>query len=379
MYRISRYDNHSHGENKMSKKNPLIPDNAITKISKSAYNDVAHPILNEIGKTGADLLKFVALPFRFLGMTAEELEKKYGAFLQRTISKVPTEELILPQSVVASPLLDHVKYVFDEEGLSEMFSNLLANAMSANVEKMVHPAFVEMLKQMSPLDVEFMHLYLRRGNVIEISDINWKRGAFQRSLTIDSLIRLGIITSITYDNEEDGALRLTDFGAVFRDLCMSEPSDIVPEELFDDYNTPIDESIEESELDFSYSDCIGLAKKSEKNGKVYISRKITSYGKDKKQTPIIALRINNNSQRTHMIDSVYIESGNEHIVTETELPAVIPAGKYKDFIFTITQKNQLLTKMLSDTTLYVVQTGNTVYDMAVTPETIKEIKNYIQV
>ena len=67
-YRISRYDNHSYGENKMSKKNPLIPDNAITKISKSAYNDVAHPIFNEIGKTGADLFKFVALPFRFLGM-----------------------------------------------------------------------------------------------------------------------------------------------------------------------------------------------------------------------------------------------------------------------------------------------------------------------
>ena len=131
----------------------LIPDNAVTELSKNLYTDVGHPILQEVGNVGAAIMKFVALPFRFLGLTAEQLEEKYSAFLKKTINKVPQEECIVPKGVVAAPLLDHVKFVFDEEGLAEMFSNLLANAMSANIEKMVHPAFIEMLKQMSPLDV----------------------------------------------------------------------------------------------------------------------------------------------------------------------------------------------------------------------------------
>ena len=137
--------------------NSLISNNAVTEISKNVYTDVGHPILQEVGNIGAAIMKFVALPFRFLGLTAEELETKYASFLKTVLNKVPKDQQTLPKGVVAAPLLDHVKFVFDEDGLAEMFSNLLANAMCSNIERMVHPAFVEMLKQMSPLDVEFIN------------------------------------------------------------------------------------------------------------------------------------------------------------------------------------------------------------------------------
>ena len=57
-----------------------------------------------------------------------------------------------------------------------MFSNLLANAMMENVEAMVHPAFAEMLKQLSPLDAEFMFLYFKDEDIVEQEDIKWKYG-----------------------------------------------------------------------------------------------------------------------------------------------------------------------------------------------------------
>ena len=163
------------------------------KIGKLIYKDLGHPALSQVGNAVGSLIRLVALPITFLGLTAEELEKKYAKFIQKTLEKVPEKKRIDPKAVVAAPLLDHVKFVFDEENLSEMFSNLLANAMMENVEAMVHPAFAEMLKQLSPLDAEFMFLYFKDEDIVEQEDIKWKYGEGQLSLTIESLLRLGII------------------------------------------------------------------------------------------------------------------------------------------------------------------------------------------
>ena len=201
------------------------------KIGKLIYKDLGHPALSQVGNAVGSLIRLVALPITFLGLTAEELEKKYAKFIQKTLEKVPEKKRIDPKAVVAAPLLDHVKFVFDEENLSEMFSNLLANAMMENVEAMVHPAFAEMLKQLSPLDAEFMFLYFKDEDIVEQEDIKWKYGEGQLSLTIESLLRLGIINGITYDNRDDVAYALTDFGKLFRDLCLMTPTDIEQDEF----------------------------------------------------------------------------------------------------------------------------------------------------
>lgn len=101
------------------------------KIGKLIYKDLGHPALSQVGNAVGSLIRLVALPITFLGLTAEELEKKYAKFIQKTLEKVPEKKRIDPKAVVAAPLLDHVKFVFDEENLSEMFSNLFRNSLSA--------------------------------------------------------------------------------------------------------------------------------------------------------------------------------------------------------------------------------------------------------
>ena len=91
------------------------------KIGKLIYKDLGHPALSQVGNAVGSLIRLVALPITFLGLTAEELEKKYAKFIQKTLEKVPEKKRIDPKAVVAAPLLDHVKFVFDEENLSEMF------------------------------------------------------------------------------------------------------------------------------------------------------------------------------------------------------------------------------------------------------------------
>lgn len=363
-------------DNKIS----FIPDNAVTEISKEIYSDVAHPALKEVGKIGESIMKMVALPFKFLGMTTEQIELKYSEFLQKTIKKVSEEKRVIPKAVVAAPLLDHVKFVFNENGLSEMFSNLLANAMDENIEKMVHPAFVEMLKQMSPLDVEFLNIYFDNNDIVEISDITWSRGDLQKSLTVDSLSRLGVIKSISYDNIDDIALSLTDFGRLFRNLCMLKPSEISFNESLSTEDVSLDDDyVNSDEIGLSFSDSFGTARISDDGEKLYIRSSFEMEDVWNGSNIIILFRISNIEKKAKTINSVYLDCGSKkHILPQTTFPITISPKSYFDFAFVMTDTNKLLQYALKERTKYVIQEETIFYDLPITNGTKKEIKLFLK-
>mgnify|MGYP004588968421 CR=1 FL=1 len=98
-----------------------VKENLVNFAVKNIYGDLAQPATREIGNAVSSLIKFVALPFSFLGMTADQLKERYREFLTDTISKVPPEKMCNPSANIVAPLLDHVKFVFDEIGISERY------------------------------------------------------------------------------------------------------------------------------------------------------------------------------------------------------------------------------------------------------------------
>ena len=100
----------------------------------------------------------------------------------------------------------------DSDELRELYANLLAKSMNKNTKSAVHPAFVEIIKQMSPNDAAYFRL-LTSTKIKMIADIKGytqcdeiydfiKRNAnfFSDSFTedlinisIDNLSRLGLI------------------------------------------------------------------------------------------------------------------------------------------------------------------------------------------
>ena len=48
------------------------------------------------------------------------------------------------------PALQAISYSMDSEELRNMYANLLAKAMNVDEKDKVHPAFVELIKQMAP-------------------------------------------------------------------------------------------------------------------------------------------------------------------------------------------------------------------------------------
>lgn len=360
-----------------NKQMSVLPDNALTELTKGVYSDVGHPILKEVGSIGSSLMKLVALPFKFLGMSADQLENKYAAFLKDSINKVPAEERIVPKAAIVSPLLEHVKFVFDEDGLSEMFSNLLANAMNCNVEKMVHPAFVEMLRQMSPLDVEFMYIYFSDQNLVEMAELNWSRGSLQRSLSIDSLSRLGIIRSISYDDRDDVAIMLTDFGMMFRNLCMLKPSELDLDDMYLEKDDSDEDYVDTEDIGMQFAENFSSVRISKKDGTAYIRDGFEMEDIRNGSLICLHLRIENLGNNSKSIDSVFLDCGNaKHIAPFQETPLSIPPKSYFDFVFIATEENNLLNLALKERTKYHVQCGDTVYNFPLNNATKREIEVY---
>lgn len=138
-----------------------IIDIADSKLATNLYKDVASPAMKQIGQGAEGLMKFVALPFKFLGLTAEQLEKKYHKFIETAINRVPPQKLAYPQSSVASPLLDYVKFCFDDEPgndlLQEMFSKLLSSSMNQDKAYSLNKAFVETMRFLSGNEAKILN------------------------------------------------------------------------------------------------------------------------------------------------------------------------------------------------------------------------------
>ena len=142
-----------------------IPDKAIEELGKRTYDDVLKPPLQQVGLAAGGLLRFVALPFSFLGLTAVQLEEKYKNFIQKTINKVPVDKIETPSAIIAGQILEHVKYLFEDENdnlLSEMLSELLASAINKDNKNAVKPSYVNALKQLGANEALVLNQFVGR-------------------------------------------------------------------------------------------------------------------------------------------------------------------------------------------------------------------------
>lgn len=146
------------------RRNKMDGEKIIKEIAKElpaneVYTDLFKPSFTQLGKTGEYILKFVALPFSFLGMTAEELEKKYKTFITTALNKVPKDKRQKPSPLVAGPLLEYIKYLFaceQEKSLENMFSELLGNASNKDIQPYVQPSYVYTLQQLTWIEAEIL-------------------------------------------------------------------------------------------------------------------------------------------------------------------------------------------------------------------------------
>ena len=127
----------------------------ILKTAPTIYEDALQPTVQEVGKFTARILR--AINAAFSGLDKWILNKEYAIaetkkLLEQKLQNVDPEKIVTPEAYVAVPAIQAISYSMDNEELRNLYANLLAKAMNADTKEAVHPAFVEIIKQMSPID-----------------------------------------------------------------------------------------------------------------------------------------------------------------------------------------------------------------------------------
>lgn len=136
------------------------------KTAPTLYEDALQPTVQEVGKFAARIPR--AINAAFSGLDKWILNKEYAIdetkkLLAQKLENVDPEKIVEPEHYVAVPAIQAISYSMNSEELRNLYANLLAKAMHSDIKDLVHPAFIEIIKQLSPTDALIL-------NEIKIND-----------------------------------------------------------------------------------------------------------------------------------------------------------------------------------------------------------------
>ena len=137
-------------------KNSILPD-IITPISNAIQQNIPNTA-NETDGALSTVVGFfnsvVLYPVKKANLTFKYKLEAFEEDLKKKIQHIPEENLQVPPTMIAGPVLEALRYTYDEEELRDMYENLLASAMDNRIVSQTHPSFVDAIKQMSVIDAQ---------------------------------------------------------------------------------------------------------------------------------------------------------------------------------------------------------------------------------
>lgn len=247
------------------------------KVLTDAASKALTPAAEEIGKGLLVVAKCVNLalePLEGVIWSYAKIKSHIVKSVSEKVSHLSPEKIVTPTAHIAVPVIESLRYTGEIEELRNMFSSLLATSMDKDNKHKAHPAFVEVIKQLSvdearilaelpsvseypficeavyeinDIHESYQELYPEFAKVIkgiELENVN------STSTHIGNLLRLGVFeirratdssieakdlsystrpydTSASVELSESGyeALYVTDFGKQFISVCINSEFD----------------------------------------------------------------------------------------------------------------------------------------------------------
>ena len=136
-----------------------ITTEVIKEVVKDVYADAGKPIAKPTGELIGILpraIKAALLPIEKWVISREYNLAAIQKILETKLKNIPPDQIESPEPYIAIPALQYISYCMDNEGLRNMYANLLANSMNKVVKNGVHPSFVEIIKQMCPDEAKLL-------------------------------------------------------------------------------------------------------------------------------------------------------------------------------------------------------------------------------
>lgn len=156
----------------------------------------------ELGKTAVTLTKTIntiLLPIQATVYGVEKIKLFLSNYLENKLKNIPIENITPPKGNIAGPAIENLKYLDDSKEdnfLKEMYANLIANAMNKETKESVHPAFVEIIKQMDPNDILLIEAVRKCSNRAFLSINQTKDPQPSYSIIIKQLFKKDIQTVV---------------------------------------------------------------------------------------------------------------------------------------------------------------------------------------
>lgn len=151
---------------------------AVTGVAKAVpvYQDVVQPAAQEVGKalqTVAKTVHVVLAPVSALVWGYDQIKEFVSTKVAERLKNVPPENLVTPKPNVAGPALEALRYTGHESSLSDLYANLLATAMDKDTAQGAHPAFVEIIKQLTPDEAKLVALFVN-DRALPLINLRWE-------------------------------------------------------------------------------------------------------------------------------------------------------------------------------------------------------------
>jgi hypothetical protein len=151
----------------------------VSEIIKTAGdNPNVREAANNLGMTALTVTKTinnVLLPLAAINFAFDKARRYFSETFFEDISKktaaIPPDQIVEPKASIAGPALQGLAFTHEEANLKEMYLNLIATAMDGRVAAEAHPAFVEIIKQLSPVEADILNFVLKAISALAIVEV----------------------------------------------------------------------------------------------------------------------------------------------------------------------------------------------------------------
>lgn len=153
------------------------PINTVAEtLSKNAEltNNLLQPVCNESGKVIGRIPRVINALLSGVDCWCIDREAKIKEIQILTAKKLQAledDKIVQPDEHILIPLLQSFLYSMDCEEIKKMYANLLASEMTKDKKQYVHPAFVETIRQLSPLDALNLNIFKKNINIAAVEPL----------------------------------------------------------------------------------------------------------------------------------------------------------------------------------------------------------------
>lgn len=113
----------------------------------------------------------------------EKIEAEFIPELKEKLKDIPEQRIITPDLTVAGPAIEAIRFVGHKPELRELYANLLASSMDSEAATKAHPAFTDIIKQITPDEAKLIK-YFSNNPRLPIINIMAEEINTQASITL---------------------------------------------------------------------------------------------------------------------------------------------------------------------------------------------------